>query len=92
MNVEIGAEAAQFPKKEYINGIAFAVYYNVPGQNMNIFEVSVSTAQVPFTCKQKVDAIHRTIYQNFPVLHPEKGCSVQMRTFFDLSKLNRYPI
>jgi hypothetical protein len=26
MNVEIGAEAAQFPKKEYINGIAFAVY------------------------------------------------------------------
>jgi hypothetical protein len=26
MNVEIGAEAAQFPEKEYINGIAFAVY------------------------------------------------------------------
>jgi hypothetical protein len=25
MNVEIGAEAAQFPDKEYINGIAFAV-------------------------------------------------------------------
>jgi hypothetical protein len=25
MNVEIGAEAAQFPEKEYINGIAFAV-------------------------------------------------------------------
>jgi hypothetical protein len=24
MNVEIGAEAAQFPEKEYINGIAFA--------------------------------------------------------------------
>jgi hypothetical protein len=24
-NVEIGAEAAQFPEKEYINGIAFAV-------------------------------------------------------------------
>jgi hypothetical protein len=27
MNVEIGAEAAQFPEKEYINGIAFAVWF-----------------------------------------------------------------
>ncbi len=27
MNVEIGAEAAQFPEKEYINGIAVAVQY-----------------------------------------------------------------
>ncbi len=27
MNVEIGAEAAQFPEKEYINGIAFAVHF-----------------------------------------------------------------
>ncbi len=26
MNVEIGAEAAQFPEKEYIDGIAVAVY------------------------------------------------------------------
>ncbi len=26
MNVEIGAEAAQFPEKEYINAIAVAVY------------------------------------------------------------------
>jgi hypothetical protein len=26
MNVEIGAEAAQFPEKEYINGIAVAVW------------------------------------------------------------------
>ncbi len=25
MNVEIGAEAAQFPEKEYINGIVAAV-------------------------------------------------------------------
>ncbi len=25
MNVKIGAEAAQFPEKEYINGIAVAV-------------------------------------------------------------------
>jgi hypothetical protein len=27
MNVEIGAEAAQFPEKEYINGIAVAVWF-----------------------------------------------------------------
>jgi hypothetical protein len=26
MNVEIGAEAALFPEKEYINGIAVAVH------------------------------------------------------------------
>jgi hypothetical protein len=29
MNVEIGAEAAQFPEKEYINGIAVGVYVEV---------------------------------------------------------------
>jgi hypothetical protein len=29
MNVDIGAEAAQFPEKEYINGIAFAVYLEI---------------------------------------------------------------
>jgi hypothetical protein len=29
MNVEIGAEAAQFPEKEYINGIAFAMHTTV---------------------------------------------------------------
>jgi hypothetical protein len=28
MNVEIGAEAAQFPEKEYINGIAVAVIFS----------------------------------------------------------------
>jgi hypothetical protein len=29
MNVEIGAEAALFPEKEYINGIAVAVHIYV---------------------------------------------------------------
>jgi hypothetical protein len=33
MNVEIGAEAALFPEKEYINGIAFAVYSVKPTLN-----------------------------------------------------------
>jgi hypothetical protein len=27
MNVEIGTEAAQFPEKEYINGIFLVVHY-----------------------------------------------------------------
>jgi hypothetical protein len=32
MNVEIGAEAALFPEKEYINGIAVAVWeFLTPG-------------------------------------------------------------
>jgi hypothetical protein len=31
MNVEIGAEAAQFPEKEYINGIAVAVWLKGTG-------------------------------------------------------------
>jgi hypothetical protein len=29
MNVEIGAEAALFPEKEYINGIAVAVWQQI---------------------------------------------------------------
>jgi hypothetical protein len=29
MNVEIGTEAAQFPEKEYINGIFIAVWDNL---------------------------------------------------------------
>ncbi len=29
MNVKIGAEATLFPEKEYINGIAVAVYSNL---------------------------------------------------------------
>jgi hypothetical protein len=29
MNVDIGAEAALFPEKEYIKGIFVAVYYSV---------------------------------------------------------------
>jgi hypothetical protein len=28
MNVEIGAEAGLFPEKEYINGIAVAVWFD----------------------------------------------------------------
>ncbi len=37
MNVEIGAEAAQFPEKEYINGMAVAVCFKIVGQFNSIF-------------------------------------------------------
>jgi hypothetical protein len=33
MNVEIGTEAAQFPGKEYINGILVAVYSDIKIQD-----------------------------------------------------------
>jgi hypothetical protein len=33
MNVEIGAEAALFPEKEYINGIAVAVRLKIANLN-----------------------------------------------------------
>jgi hypothetical protein len=36
MNVEIGAEAAQFPEKEYIKGIAFAVQNKYYGKILKI--------------------------------------------------------
>jgi hypothetical protein len=42
MNVEIGAEAAQFPEKEYINGIFVAVW-STPGRAycvQNIYTIS----------------------------------------------------
>ncbi len=40
MNVEIGAEAALFPEKEYINGIAVAVCYRIcPIENIFLTDV-----------------------------------------------------
>jgi hypothetical protein len=41
MNVEIGAEAALFPEKEYINGIAVAVHRLTLDLKQNIFKVSL---------------------------------------------------
>jgi hypothetical protein len=40
MNVEIGAESALFPEKEYINGIAVAVHgLTGPAQKPNFFNL-----------------------------------------------------
>ncbi len=40
MNVEIGAEAAQFPEKEYINGIAVTVHQELKGIVIHIQIIS----------------------------------------------------
>ncbi len=37
MNVEIGAEAALFPEKEYINAIAVAVWADLPRGLLQLF-------------------------------------------------------
>jgi hypothetical protein len=42
MNVEIGAEAVLFPKKEYINGIAVAVYMYSRGGQANFIKKSAN--------------------------------------------------
>ncbi len=41
MNVEIGAEAALFPKKEY-NRIFVAVFYEITHKSLNRFIISSS--------------------------------------------------
>ncbi len=45
MNVEIGAEAAQFPDKKYINGIAVAV------QSLNFDRDSIAPSAVKSSFK-----------------------------------------
>jgi hypothetical protein len=42
MNVEIGAEAAQFPEKEYRNGIAVAVCVLVSYSVLTLIEFDIS--------------------------------------------------
>ncbi len=41
MNVEIGAEAAQFPEKEHLNGIAVAVWTKCIWDKAFLTEVSL---------------------------------------------------
>jgi hypothetical protein len=45
MNVEIKAEAPQFPEKEYINGIAVAVWVNLVGKVRECFPISCGTKE-----------------------------------------------
>ena len=72
MNVEIGAEAAQFPEKEYINGIADAV---CPVQCVHIVQVDMSARNTTKYCLCKFLLINgmyeeKTLSAIFTVLEP----------------------
>jgi hypothetical protein len=47
MNVEIGTEAAQFPEKEYINGIFVAVWY-ITREHLKQWKTRLSDASYKF--------------------------------------------
>jgi hypothetical protein len=52
MNVEIGAEAALFPEKEYINGIAVAVYMYTKETSLTVTQQYFTSAlQLPYADK-----------------------------------------
>jgi hypothetical protein len=57
MNVEIGAEAALFPEKEYINGIAVAVH-DKPNEPTKEGPLSFVLFESPFTSVSKVSRGH----------------------------------
>jgi hypothetical protein len=65
MNVEIGAEAAQFPEKEYIKGIAVAVQFEAP-RNHRACETSVGSRQSHWVKTGKSATIHQSIYYIAP--------------------------
>jgi hypothetical protein len=48
MNVEIGAEAAQFPETEYINGIALAMYNKLRHAAENSMLDAKTTRQIGY--------------------------------------------
>jgi hypothetical protein len=51
MNVEIGAEAAQFPEKEYINGIAVAVYEEFVLRKLPLFKLHAGAITLGYPCR-----------------------------------------
>jgi hypothetical protein len=62
MNVEIGAEAALFPEKEYINGIFFAVYSRRDGKHL-LTERLVTHKRMGYTyCKDDIMAYALCIF------------------------------
>ncbi len=64
MNVEIGAAAALFPEKEYINGIAVAVY------KMKVIYENNPTLQMKGRCESNINVW-------FPFMYSQKWiCSL----------------
>ncbi len=59
MNVEIGAEAAVFPEKEYIKGITIAVWgaltTHYPLTNISTALLLISNVQYTVTTKSAID-------------------------------------
>ncbi len=55
MNVENGNEAAQFPEKEYINGIAVAVYFYLGGGSSAGLYSEAPVALEPLLALQGLD-------------------------------------
>jgi hypothetical protein len=84
MNVEIGTEAAQFPEKEYINGIFVAVQYKFNCDSpfsylrtlfpLQIFLSSVATARCAFAMWRPATA-----------LPPDSWLSPQQRLIYSCS-------
>ncbi len=65
MNVEIGTEAAQFPEKEYVNGIFVVVYILSPCWSV-IFLVSLSETSSLCLYILLTDATHVSFISFFP--------------------------
>ncbi len=75
MNVETGTEAAQFPEKEYINGIFVAVYHSHPflysvistiQYSPSLTYLSVLTNPSLFECYSTKHQRHLTVCPTLP--------------------------
>ncbi len=78
MNVEIGAEAAQFPEKEYISGIAVAVHYiNLMSQSLTTFSLRLKK-QVTLPSFNALILYNKTS-KKITSVHPENPGEQKMR-------------
>jgi hypothetical protein len=87
MNVEIGAEAPQFPEKEYISGIAFAVLHfaklrHTEGfTNVNAF-IQLCLTSTLFCKINKTDANPNMTFEHpNTIFHHARGKHKQPSTF-----------
>jgi hypothetical protein len=68
MNVEIGAQAAQFPEKEYINGIFVAVLKRTPAKLSGVClvqrKIAPNNQRVKYKQEKKVTYTDRRSYNS----------------------------